>query len=134
MNVSNRFPGDIRSQDIRSGDHQNGEPQNGVDGPRADDDGLLPDEPRMIQAVQAYLAAVESGNVEAGFVYKTDALISKKIKVAVEIPTADSPNISYPIAILKSTAHPAAAEKLEENPAAHAARPVVLEVAIHNDN
>lgn len=27
-----------------------------------DDDGLLPDEPRIIQAVQAYLSAVESGN------------------------------------------------------------------------
>ena len=46
--------------------------------------------------VRAALAAVESGNVEAGFVYKTDALLSKKVKVAVEISAAEGPKISYP--------------------------------------
>src|ERR1700720_4726950 len=35
--------------------------------------------------VRAALAAVESGNVDVGIVYKTDSLISKKVKVAVEI-------------------------------------------------
>ncbi|MGH7770375.1 MAG: molybdate ABC transporter substrate-binding protein, partial [Candidatus Binatia bacterium] len=34
--------------------------------------------------VRAALTAVESGNVEAGFVYKTDAALSKKVKVAYE--------------------------------------------------
>ena len=36
--------------------------------------------PKVIptQNVRAALAAVESGNVEAGFVYKTDALISSR--------------------------------------------------------
>ena len=56
--------------------------------------------------VRAALAAVESGNVEAGFVYKTDALISKKVKAAVEIPTAEGPKISYPVAVLKSSKEP----------------------------
>jgi molybdate transport system substrate-binding protein len=37
------------------------------------------------QNVRASLAAVASGNVEAGFVYKTDALISDKVKVGCEI-------------------------------------------------
>ncbi|HKP05186.1 MAG TPA: molybdate ABC transporter substrate-binding protein [Chthoniobacterales bacterium] len=56
--------------------------------------------------VRAALAAVESGNVEAGFVYKTDALISKKVKAAVEIPAAEGPKISYPVAVLKSSREP----------------------------
>ena len=51
--------------------------------------------------VRAALSAVESGNVDAGIVYKTDAAISKKIRIAYEIPTADTPTISYPIAVLK---------------------------------
>jgi molybdate transport system substrate-binding protein len=41
--------------------------------------------------VRAALAAVESGNVEVGIVYKTDSLISKKVKVAVEVPAAEGP-------------------------------------------
>ena len=35
--------------------------------------------------VRAALAAVESGNAEAAIVYKTDAAISKKVKVAFEV-------------------------------------------------
>ncbi len=46
--------------------------------------------------VRAALAAVESGNVEAGIVYKTDSMISKKVKIAVEIPAVEGPKISYP--------------------------------------
>ncbi len=64
--------------------------------------------------VRAALAAVESGNVAAGFVYQTDAIISKKIKIAVEIPAAEGPEISYPLAVLKSSKDPAAAQKLAE--------------------
>jgi molybdate transport system substrate-binding protein len=66
------------------------------------------------ESVRAALAAVESGNVEAGFVYKTDSLISKKVKIAVEIPPAEGPKISYPIAVLKSSQQPVRARKLEE--------------------
>ena len=53
--------------------------------------------------VRAALAAIESGNVEAGIVYKTDALASTKVKVAVEIPVSEGPKISYPVAVLKSS-------------------------------
>ncbi len=63
------------------------------------------------QNVRAALAAVESGNVEAGFVYKTDALLSKKVKVALEIPAAQGPVISYPVAILNASPDPAAAKR-----------------------
>lgn len=62
--------------------------------------------------VRGALAAVESGNVDAGIVYKTDAEISKKVRVAYEVPVADSPKISYPFAVIAGSARPEAARKL----------------------
>lgn len=61
--------------------------------------------------VRAALAAVESGNVEAAIVYKTDAAISKKVKVACELPLADDPAISYAMAVVKETKQPGAVKK-----------------------
>src|SRR5262249_41873266 len=60
--------------------------------------------------VRAALAAVESGNVDAGFVYKTDADVSKKVKIAFSVPAEKGPVIRYPIAILKETKNKTAAE------------------------
>jgi molybdate transport system substrate-binding protein len=70
-------------------------------------------EPKVVtcESVRAVLAAVESGNAQAGFVYKTDAAISKKVKVALEVPAADVPKISYPLALLKDAPQPEAAKK-----------------------
>lgn len=70
-------------------------------------------EPKVVptENVRAALAAVESGNVEAGVVYKTDAGISKKVKVAYEVPAKDAPDISYPMALVKDSMQPAAAKK-----------------------
>ncbi len=62
--------------------------------------------------VRACLAAVESGNVDAGIVYKTDARISKKVKVAYEVPAADGPKISYPLAVVKDAPQAEAARRL----------------------
>jgi molybdate transport system substrate-binding protein len=62
--------------------------------------------------VRAALAAVASGNVPAGIVYKTDALISKRVKVAFEVPRAEGPRIVYPFAVVAATRRPAAARKL----------------------
>ena len=62
--------------------------------------------------VRASLAAVESGNAEAGTVYKTDALIYKKVRIAYEVPTAEGPRILYPLAALKDSKDPAAARRL----------------------
>jgi molybdate transport system substrate-binding protein len=69
-------------------------------------------EPKVVptENVRAALAAVESGNVEAGVVYKTDAGISKKVKVAYEVPAADAPDISYPMALVKDSKQPDAAK------------------------
>jgi len=46
---------------------------------------------------------VESGNVEAGFVYKTDAAVSKKVKIVYEVPIDKGPKITYPVAIVKDS-------------------------------
>jgi molybdate transport system substrate-binding protein len=61
--------------------------------------------------VRAALAAVESGNADAGFVYKTDALISKKVKVAYEVAASEGPKIVYPIVVLKDSKNLDAAKK-----------------------
>jgi len=61
--------------------------------------------------VRAALAAVESGDAEAGIVYKTDAAISKKVKVAYEVPLSDTPAISYPMAVVKEARNPDAAKR-----------------------
>jgi molybdate transport system substrate-binding protein len=74
--------------------------------------------------VRAALAAVESGNVDAGIIYKTDSLISKKVKIAVEIPAAEGPKISYPVAVLKSSKEPERAKEFAEYLAGPKARAI----------
>ncbi|MGA9778590.1 MAG: molybdate ABC transporter substrate-binding protein [Limisphaerales bacterium] len=70
-------------------------------------------EPKVVptENVRAALAAVASGNVDAGVVYKTDAAISKKVKIAYEVPSADGPDIRYPMALVKGSPQPKAAKK-----------------------
>lgn len=63
----------------------------------------------FLENVRAVLAAVESGDADAGIVYKTDALISKNVTVAAEVPVADGPAITYPVVVLKSSAAPGSA-------------------------
>lgn len=64
-----------------------------------------------VDNVRAALAAVESGNIEVGIVFKTDAAISKKVQVAYEIPAATGPKISYPLAITKNAKQVESAKK-----------------------
>ncbi len=61
--------------------------------------------------VRAALAAVETGNVDAAIVYKTDALASKKVRIAFEIlPSApNAPRIAYPLAVVAHARQPEAA-------------------------
>lgn len=61
--------------------------------------------------VRAVLMYVETGNVDAGIVYKTDALISDKIKIVATAPAGSHEPIVYPAAILTNAAQPKAAEK-----------------------
>lgn len=65
-----------------------------------------------LDTVRAALAAVESGNAEAGFVYKTDALASKKVKIAIEVSVGEGPKITYPVAVLKDSKQAEAAKAL----------------------
>lgn len=61
--------------------------------------------------VRAALAAVAAGNAEAGFVYRTDATTSDRVRIAYEIPVADAPSITYPAAILKDAPNKDAAQR-----------------------
>jgi len=74
--------------------------------------------------VRAALAVVESGNAEAGVVYKTDAAISKKVRVAYEVPAGQSPVITYPGAVLNGSKHPEAGKKFLDYLVSDAARKV----------
>ncbi len=75
---------------------------------------------------RATLAAVESGNVDAGLVYRTDAAISKRVRVAFEVPAATGPSISYPFALVKGAPREAAARKFLEYLSSKAAREVFV--------
>ena len=48
--------------------------------------------------VRAALAAVEAESADAGIVYRTDAAISRRVKVAFEVPREQGPTIVYPLA------------------------------------
>lgn len=61
--------------------------------------------------VRAVLAAVESQNAETGIVYRTDALISRLVRIAYEIPAAGGPDISYPAAVIAGSKQQAAAQR-----------------------
>lgn len=50
--------------------------------------------------VRAALAAVESGGAEAGVVYRTDAMLAKKVRILYQVPDQEAPPISYPVAVL----------------------------------
>jgi molybdate transport system substrate-binding protein len=73
-------------------------------------------EPKVVptENVRAALAAVESGNVDAGIVYKIDAKISKAIRIAYEVFAAEGPSISYPVAVVKGTRDADAAKSFLE--------------------
>lgn len=59
--------------------------------------------------VRAALAAVASGGVDAGVVYRTDAAVSRRVRVAFEVPEAEGPEISYALAALAGRPQLAAA-------------------------
>lgn len=53
--------------------------------------------------VRAALAAVETGNVDAGIVYRTDAAPSRRVRVAFTVPAESGPPIVYVVAPLAAS-------------------------------
>ncbi|RKP47968.1 molybdate ABC transporter substrate-binding protein [Cohnella endophytica] len=60
--------------------------------------------------VRQVLTYVETGNVEAGFVYKTDALISTKVKIAIRVASDVHSPIVYPAGVVSDSKHSAEAK------------------------
>ncbi|MBO9608583.1 MAG: molybdate ABC transporter substrate-binding protein [Paenibacillaceae bacterium] len=69
---------------------------------------------KTVQAkdVKAVLQTVETGNAEAGFVYKSDALTSTKAKIAFTVTPGTYGAIEYPIGIVKATKNAKETEEL----------------------
>ncbi|TEB04560.1 Molybdate-binding periplasmic protein precursor [Pelotomaculum schinkii] len=69
-------------------------------------------EPKMVLAkdVRQVLTYVETGNVDAGLVYRTDAATSNNVKIVAAAPAGSSAPVVYPMAVIKSTKHQKEAE------------------------
>jgi molybdate transport system substrate-binding protein len=62
--------------------------------------------------VRQVLTYVETGNVDAGVVYATDALSSTKVKIVATAPAKSHAPVVYPAAVIKTSKNPAAARAL----------------------
>lgn len=83
--------------------------------------------PKLVYAnnVRQVLAAVESGNADAGFVYVTDARVSNTVKVAVTASDTLHSAIVYPMAGLRASKNIAAAKALMQYLSSNEARAVL---------
>ncbi|WP_413373372.1 molybdate ABC transporter substrate-binding protein [Paenibacillus taichungensis] len=61
--------------------------------------------------VRQVLQYVETGNADAGFVYKTDALTSDQVKIAFEVDKNSYTPANYPVGIIEGTKHRTEAEQ-----------------------
>jgi molybdate transport system substrate-binding protein len=64
--------------------------------------------------VRHALTYVETEAAEAGIVYATDAAVSEKVRVAVEIPVGLTEPVLYPALLLDHGSANATAEKLDD--------------------
>ena len=64
-------------------------------------------QPKLIPSadVRSTLAYVESGEVDVGVVYQTDAAITRKVRVIFQFPDSSHSPIVYPAAVLRNTGH-----------------------------
>jgi molybdate transport system substrate-binding protein len=61
--------------------------------------------------VRQVLTYVETGNVDAGIVYSTDAQSSSKVKVVATAPAKSHAPVVYPVAVIKDSKNAAAARQ-----------------------
>lgn len=91
------------------------------------DDGIWDKlQPKLVPLldVRATVTSVEQGNVDAGFVYKTDAAMSDKVAIAFAVPLDKAPKITYPIAVIKDSKKKAIAREFANFVASPAGRPI----------
>jgi molybdate transport system substrate-binding protein len=69
-------------------------------------------QPKLIlgSTVRQVLAYVESGDVDAGIVFSTDAAITDNVKIVADAPEEVNSKIVYPVAVIKSSNKVEAAE------------------------
>jgi molybdate transport system substrate-binding protein len=75
--------------------------------------------------VREVLTQVELGNVEAGVVYRTDAAVSKRVRVVVTAPTSLHKYIRYPFALVADSRNPASAREFSTYLTSRAAKDVL---------
>jgi molybdate transport system substrate-binding protein len=70
-------------------------------------------QPKMVLAkdVRQVLTYVETGNVDAGLLYRTDAATSASVKMISAAPAGANKPIVYPMAVIKSTKYQKETEK-----------------------
>jgi molybdate transport system substrate-binding protein len=68
----------------------------------------------LAKDVREVLFWVETGNVDAGVVYSTDAQISDKVIVSAIAPENSHEKIVYPVGVVKDSAHPKEAKAFED--------------------
>jgi molybdate transport system substrate-binding protein len=66
----------------------------------------------LAKDVRQVLTYVETGNVDAGIVYLTDAMTSSKVEVVAQAPEDSHAPVIYPIAAIKGTKNPDSARRL----------------------
>lgn len=83
-------------------------------------------EPHVVPTVdvRAALAAVATGSADAAVVYRTDAAIEPRVRVAYEVPAAAGPHITYVVAVVNTSHKTDEAQKLVDFLRSPAARPV----------
>ncbi|MBE9191836.1 molybdate ABC transporter substrate-binding protein [Gloeocapsopsis crepidinum LEGE 06123] len=74
---------------------------------------LMQVKPKLVLGnnVRNVLAAVESGNADAGIVYATDVMLSNRVRVVATAPEDLHSPIVYPIAVVSSSKNPESAKQ-----------------------
>lgn len=70
-------------------------------------------QPKIVLAkdVRQVLTYVETGNVEAGLVYRSDAVSGREVKIVAAAPAGSHKPIVYPMAVIKNTGNKNASEE-----------------------